>query len=163
SWPASCAGCGWRRRRAWPPSWSTPAAAPRPCGLSWARRAGGWGGGAAWRATGGRPPRPRAGGGGAPQGGFPSGWGAAGARAAAAGVGAAGLAIVAEVFAAWHSFRGGGLGRRGLQDRLGPLARALREVLRLGQRCADSKVAQFCANVQALGPALWTFAAQEGV
>jgi transposase len=82
---------------------------------------------------------------------------------ASAAVGAAGLAIVAEVFAAWHLFRGGGLGRAALQDRLGPLARALREVLRLGQRCADSKVAPFCANVDALGPALWTFAAQEGV
>ncbi len=81
----------------------------------------------------------------------------------AAAVGEAGLAVVEAVFDAWHRFKGGRLGRAGLQRRLGPLARALDEALTLGQGCADSKVATFCANVQALGPALWTFAAQEGV
>jgi transposase len=81
----------------------------------------------------------------------------------ATAVGQAGLAVVEAVFHQWHRFRGGGLSRAGLQRRLGPLARALDEALALGQRCADEKVATFCANVQALGPALWTFAAQDGV
>ncbi|HKB38772.1 MAG TPA: IS66 family transposase [Gemmataceae bacterium] len=81
----------------------------------------------------------------------------------AAAVGEVGLAVVEAVFQEWHCFRGGGLSRAGLQRRLGPLARALDEALALGQRCADAKVAAFCANVQALGPALWTFAAQDGV
>src|SRR5262245_36933130 len=81
----------------------------------------------------------------------------------AAAVGEVGLAVVEAVFQQWHRFRGGGLSRAGLQRRLGPLARALDEALTLGQRCADGKVATFCANVQALGPALWTFAAEDGV
>jgi transposase len=81
----------------------------------------------------------------------------------AAAVGEVGLAVVEAVFQEWHRFRGGGLSRAGLQRRLGPLARALDEALALGQRCADGKVATFCANVQALGPALWTFAAADGV
>jgi transposase len=81
----------------------------------------------------------------------------------ATAVGEVGLAVVEAVFQQWHRFRGGGLSRAGLQRRLGPLARALDEALALGQRCADAKVATFCANVQALGPALWTFAAEDGV
>jgi transposase len=78
-------------------------------------------------------------------------------------VGEAGLAIVAVVFEAWYTFRGGGLDRPGLQRRLSPTAEALGEVLRLGQRCADPKVATFCANLAALEPALWRFVVTAGV
>jgi transposase len=78
-------------------------------------------------------------------------------------VGETGLAIVEAVFERWHLFRGGGLTRAQLAEQMGPLARALRELLRLGQDCADSKVARFCANVAALGAALWTFVAEDGV
>jgi len=78
-------------------------------------------------------------------------------------VGEAGLAIVAAVFEAWHLFRGGGLGRAGLQRRLSPVAEALAELLRLGQGCADAKVATFCANLAALEPALWRFVVSDGV
>jgi transposase len=81
----------------------------------------------------------------------------------AAAVGETGLAIVEAVFQEWHRFQGGGVSRAVLQRQRGPLARALDETLTLGQECADGKVATFCANVQALGPALWTFAAAEGV
>jgi transposase len=81
----------------------------------------------------------------------------------ATAVGEAGLAVVEAVFEQWHRFRGGSLDREGLQAHLGPLACALDEVLTLGQQCADSKVATFCGNVQALGPALWTFAVEDGV
>jgi transposase len=81
----------------------------------------------------------------------------------AAAVGEAGLAVVEALFQEWHRFRGGGLSRAGLQRRLGPLARALAEALALGQQCADAQVAAFCTNVAALGPALWTFAAEQGV
>ena len=45
----------------------------------------------------------------------------------------------------------------------GPDARELQGVLEQGCRCADSKAATFCANVLALYPALWLFAAIEGV
>jgi transposase len=83
--------------------------------------------------------------------------------AAAVAVGETGLAVVAEVFAAWHLFRGGGLDRPGLQRRLSGVAEALGEVLRLGQQCADSKVATFCGNVAALEPALWRFVVEDGV
>jgi transposase len=38
-----------------------------------------------------------------------------------------------------------------------PVARRLRQVLDAGTDCADSKVANFCANLIALEPALWRF------
>jgi transposase len=82
---------------------------------------------------------------------------------AAAVVGAAGLKVVAQVFRAWHLFRGGGLSRAQLQRRLSPIARHLRRVLDAGCTCADSKAANFCANLVALEPALWRFVVTEGV
>jgi transposase len=78
-------------------------------------------------------------------------------------IGEAGLHTVKEIFAAWHLFRGGGLSRRQLQERLSPVARRLRKLLDAGCDCADSKAANFCANLIALEPALWRFVVTEGV
>ena len=78
-------------------------------------------------------------------------------------IGRAGLRIVRRIFKGWHLFRGGGLTRQQLQLRLSPVARDLRKLLDAGYSCADSKTANFCANLLALEPALWRFVVTEGV
>jgi transposase len=78
-------------------------------------------------------------------------------------IGRVGLEVVECLFADWWAFRRGALDRPGLQARLDPMARELQGVLEQGCSCADSKAATFCANVLALYPALWLFAAIEGV
>jgi hypothetical protein len=78
-------------------------------------------------------------------------------------VGQKGLRIVRRVFQAWHLFRGGGLARAQLQQRLDPLARHLHEVRDAGRACADSKTANFCTNLLALEPALGRFVITAGV
>jgi transposase len=71
--------------------------------------------------------------------------------------------IGGRVFEQWHLFRGGGIGRRALQERLDGDARELERLLRSGCRCADGKAATFCANVLELLPAVWRFVVTEGV
>jgi transposase len=78
-------------------------------------------------------------------------------------IGEAGLRIARGLFKAWHVFRGGDCSRRGLQQRLSPLARELHDILEAGCGCADHKAASFCANLLALEPALWTFVLEDGV
>jgi transposase len=78
-------------------------------------------------------------------------------------IGRVGLEVVECLFADWWAFRRGELDRPGLQSRLDPIARELQGVLEQGCSCADSKAATFCANILALYPALWLFAAIEGV
>ena len=78
-------------------------------------------------------------------------------------MGRVGLEVVECLFADWWAFRRGELDRPGLQARLDPMARELQGVLEQGCSCADSKAATFCANLLALYPALWLFAAIEGV
>jgi transposase len=78
-------------------------------------------------------------------------------------IGRAGLEVVECLFADWWEFRRGELDRPVLQARLDPIARELQGVLEQGRSCADSKAAILCANVLALYPALWLFAAIEGV
>jgi hypothetical protein len=73
------------------------------------------------------------------------------------------MEVVECLFADWWAFRRGELDRAGLQTRLDRIARELQEVLEQGRGCADSKAATFCANVLALYPALWLFAAMERV
>ena len=58
---------------------------------------------------------------------------------------------------------GGTISRKALDRRLGPLAYELERLLRAGRRCADTKAANFCANLEALLPAVWQFALVEGV
>ena len=78
-------------------------------------------------------------------------------------IGRVGLEVVECLFADWWSFRRGELDRPGLQARVERIARELQIALELGSGCADSKAATFCANLLALYPALWLFAAIEGV
>jgi transposase len=82
---------------------------------------------------------------------------------AARAVGETGLAVARLLFETWHSFRGGGLTRRQLENRIKPLARVLHATLERGCRCAVAKVAVFCDKVLALEPALWTFVVAQGV
>jgi transposase len=82
---------------------------------------------------------------------------------AAAPLGRELLGIVGRVFEQWHLFRGGGIDRRALQERLDGDAQALERWLRSGCRCADAKAATFCANVLDLLPAVWRFVVSEGV
>jgi transposase len=73
------------------------------------------------------------------------------------------LLIKDKVFAQWHLFRGGGLTRSQLDDRMAPLALELLAVLQRGGRSRDGKTARFCDRVLAVYPALWTFVVVEGV
>lgn len=73
------------------------------------------------------------------------------------------LAIKDVVFEQWHLFRGGGLTRGQLDDRLAPLALEMLAVLQQGKRSRDKKTARFCDRVLAVYPALWTFVVVEGV
>jgi transposase len=78
-------------------------------------------------------------------------------------IGRAGQAASEELFAAWWDFRQRKGDREALQVKLDPVARDLRAALERGCGCADSKAATFCENLLALYPALWLFAACEGV
>jgi transposase len=71
--------------------------------------------------------------------------------------------VVECLFADWWAFRRGEVDRAGLQARLERIARELQEILEAGRGCADSKAATFCTNLLGLYPALWLFAALEGV
>ena len=81
----------------------------------------------------------------------------------AAPIGQAGLTAVHDLFTLWGDFGAGRIDRAGLQRGLEPVASALHETLERGRGCADAKAATFCANLLALEPALWTFAAVAGV
>src|SRR6266545_3155624 len=78
--------------------------------------------------------------------------------------GEAGLAIAAGVFAAWNAFKADG-DRTALKRRLAPLACELRGLLeRQGRKSAKTKRHRlFAKNLLKVWPALWTFAATEGV
>ena len=73
------------------------------------------------------------------------------------------LALKDQVFEQWHLFRGGGLTRQQLDDRMAPLALELLAVLQHGERSQDGKTARCCGRVLAVYPALWTFVVVEGV
>src|SRR5512135_3814443 len=78
-------------------------------------------------------------------------------------IGRVGLEVVEYVFALWGDFRRGELDRAGLQAGLEPAVRELHDALERGGGCGDKKAVAFCENVLALYPALWLFAAVEGV
>ncbi len=81
----------------------------------------------------------------------------------AAPVGTAALALVRQLFEAWHQFRAGTLDRAGLQATLAPVDEALATLLHAGQENADPQAAGLCRALLRLWPALWTFAEDEGV
>jgi len=68
------------------------------------------------------------------------------------------------VFAAWNAFKADG-DRAALKRRLAPLARELQGLLeRHGRKSARTKRQRpFAKNLLKVWPALWTFAATEGV
>ena len=85
--------------------------------------------------------------------------------APAEAIGRAGLEVVEDVCSRLVGpFRGGDCDRPGLAGACwSRLPRELRAALERGARCADAKAATFCDNLLALYPALWLFAAIEGV
>ncbi len=82
---------------------------------------------------------------------------------AAKEMGAFGLALVGVVFDVWYTFRGGGMGRRQLQQEMADWRQDLHDQLRQGCACADTQAAAFCENLLAVEPALWTFVDQANV
>ena len=78
-------------------------------------------------------------------------------------MGRAGLEVVECLFADWWTFRRGEVDRSGLQARVERIARELQGVLEQGSSCADSKAANFCANLLVIYPALWLFTTLEGI
>jgi transposase len=78
-------------------------------------------------------------------------------------VGHEGRKLVKKVFAAWHEFQDGECTRAQLRMTLAPVVRRMNRVLIEGLCGDDATVAEFCANVLALEPALWTFVTHEGV
>ena len=82
---------------------------------------------------------------------------------AAEPVGQAGLKGVTALCATWADFGAGRLDHAGRQRRWEPVAQELHEALECGRGCAAAKAATFGANLLALEPAWWRFAAVEGV
>ena len=81
----------------------------------------------------------------------------------AARVGSRLLAASDSMFEWWHRVRDGTRARADFQARIEALRPLVRFHLWCGQRFADAKTAATCANLLDLEPALWTFAAREGV
>ena len=78
-------------------------------------------------------------------------------------IGRAGQEASAKLFAAWWDFRQRTIDRERLQAVLDRVAGAPRAALERGCGCADAKAATSCEDLLALDPALWLFAACEGV
>jgi transposase len=78
-------------------------------------------------------------------------------------VGAAALAVVDDLFAAWHRFRDGTLDRAGLLAAMRPVQEALEAVVDDGLACGDPKAVTLCRALDRLWPALWTFVDASGV
>ena len=82
---------------------------------------------------------------------------------AAEAVGTAALALVHDLFAVWHRFRGGHLDRAGLVTQMQPVQDAFDALLDTGLACSDPKAATLCRSLDRLWPALWTFVDADGV
>ena len=78
-------------------------------------------------------------------------------------VGTAALALVHDLFAVWHQFRGGTVDRTGLQQTMRSVQDAFGVVLADGLRSTDPKAASLCRSLDRLWPALWTFVDEDGV
>jgi len=81
----------------------------------------------------------------------------------AAPLGTAALALVRDLFTAWHQYRGGTLTRAALQDALAPVQESLAALLHAGQDNADPRAGGLCRTLLRLWPALWTFVEVDGV
>ena len=78
-------------------------------------------------------------------------------------LGTAALALVHDLFTAWHQFRNGTLDRPALQAAIGTVDDALATLLHAGQDNPDPHAAGLCRALLRLWPALWTFAEVAGV
>ena len=78
-------------------------------------------------------------------------------------VGRWGLAEIERLFALWHEFRAGEIGRDDLRRRLIPLQARMGRLLRRGLENPDRKAAGLSRELRKWWPALWTFARVEGV
>lgn len=77
--------------------------------------------------------------------------------------GGAMLEQVGQLFAAWHAVCEGELDHSGLVDSITPVQAAMWELLSGGQSLSLSGARAFSRELLKLWPALWTFAAMEGV
>jgi transposase len=67
------------------------------------------------------------------------------------------------VFELWHLFRGGGITRTELQQRIGPHIESLAKLLEEGLRSRDSVLSRFCGRLLDCYPMLWLFVSVGGV
>jgi transposase len=68
-----------------------------------------------------------------------------------------------QVFELWHLFRGGGLSRDELGERMSPLIESLGDTLHAGTRSRTPTLARFCQRLLEAYPSLWLFVVEEGV
>ena len=73
------------------------------------------------------------------------------------------LKIKDRVFELWHSFRGGGMTRKEMDERMATLSDELSSILHEGESHADGRLARFCGRILDVYPALWLFVTEEGV
>ncbi len=73
------------------------------------------------------------------------------------------LAIAAHLFALWHRFKAGEVGRPDLQALVGRVAAEMAAVLAAGAERGHPLAQTLCREYQAVWPALWTFIVVDGV
>jgi len=73
------------------------------------------------------------------------------------------LTLHAQVFTLWYRFKQGDLDRVALQAALGPVQTAIAQTLAEGAKQGHAVAQPLCRNLQTCWPALWTFAAVDGV
>ncbi len=73
------------------------------------------------------------------------------------------FAISSKVFDLWHSFRGGGLTRTELGDRMADRLMETADLLERGMRSRDKKLVRFCTRLSKVQQSMWTFVVTPGV
>jgi transposase len=73
------------------------------------------------------------------------------------------LATQKQVFELWHQFRGGGCTRAELGERMIPHLEVLGDILDIGQRSRNTRLARYCNRLLERYPLLWLFVSVEGV
>lgn len=73
------------------------------------------------------------------------------------------LAVCREVFGLWRRFKERGVGRRGLEEGIGPLRRRMRVALEEGAACGQKKTAGLCRSLIKREAGLWKFASTPGL
>ena len=73
------------------------------------------------------------------------------------------LAVHKQVFEIWHLYRGGGITRPKLQERMAILEANLLQILQDGEQSRVKKLARFCTRLRKVFPSMWTFVKVEGI